>query len=761
MNIKRRQLISFAGIIVAVTLLVFPSDYRMVNLYIQSNMLEEAKSTLAPLLKKSPRNINMLNYAAQIALLEGDPFEAIHNFETIRSLKPRHIPTLKSLLHVYQAIGQSDHAIMMLQLLNQAIPQDVNLLRELINYYNYKSLTQKEYYAILKLIAIEASVHPEQTPVVTLLTDILIEFIQHQTLNHDSPYDRALVCQIYWLRETARHSPHPGNFTPLKRAIEELVAFGHSRKAIAYLEKFFEITNTRSNELHDWIHILALGTTDQQLLQNAAKWMEQFGLDTPEQLQHQALLYERLQQNEKAFSIYRKQVEIEPLNKTAILRLLNFAGSTADAVLVENGIETALNAMPDDSEICLKSIELYLWVHTPQKAYHFAKRLTLRNPGLDLVNKLLEIAPMTDSHQLQKDAVDIAMRLFPDAKAILEAVDKSNMRLNQSSESIALYQRYLQKHPEDREMKKRLGELYLANNDVTHAYRIFHELHQIDPANPGILIQYVQVARWIGKVNDTVEPLENGLAKHPENDDIRELLADALCDTNRIEDGIRHLEHIVKKTPRQSDLRRKLAKAYTRIESWEAVIDLLAPPADITGPETWTPADAQLLAQAYLAVKNGPKALKQLAYIAPDQPATPQEGLMLAMAWEYCKQPESAAKIYNRLAQMHPSDTHLLNHIGEQLLHFQHSREASFYFLKVLKLDTDNLTALNGIGQTYVQNQNLRAASNYFERYLRLNPGDSDIRYQLTDIYLILGRKNDALKQYRELKKQHDKVAMP
>ncbi len=90
-----------------------------------------------------------------------------------------------------------------------------------------------------------------------------------------------------------------------------------------------------------------------------------------------------------------------------------------------------------------------------------------------------------------------------------------------------------------------------------------------------------------------------------------------------------------------------------------------------------------------------------------------------------------------------------LARLGAEAMFNNFDTDAYDLFKAALKVNKDNYTALKGIGIILGEREEYRRAVAKFRHYNRLVPDDAEARYQLGEIYRVMGREADAVKEFR------------
>ncbi len=118
--------------------------------------------------------------------------------------------------------------------------------------------------------------------------------------------------------------------------------------------------------------------------------------------------------------------------------------------------------------------------------------------------------------------------------------------------------------------------------------------------------------------------------------------------------------------------------------------------------------------------------------------------------------------LFLNLLKKNPKDTYTLNYVSYKLaLKNQDLDFALSLIKKALKLDPDNGYFLDTIGWVEFKRKNYNKATFYLEKSISILPKSSEVLDHLGDSYLMLGRKNEAIFEWKKaIKYEKDKYTI-
>ena len=495
-----------------------------------------------------------------------------------------------------------------------------------------------------------------------------------------------------------------------------------------------------------------------------------------------ASLYLDEKQPVKAYHIYRELAKGTGNNLDYINMMAIAAVTTGNKDIMMETAELIGKLMPEDINIAKKQAEIYIAANHPERAYHiFRQKVLVSGRNKEDIYKMLETAEFTDKEEIIKEAVAKALELITDDTRISLKVAEMYLAIGNEEEAIEAYIHYLKLNPDDVNAQKRLAKLYLWTNQQKEGAELMLAIANANPGNKNAFVEAAKYAGEAGLNEQAFKLYERLYKKYPGDQSIQDDLIRLASWTNRLsyaallsgkisdndpkdfkraldagdafvamedlQKGIEYLERASALKPDDAPLRRKLAKYYGWIGSSGKRI------AELEYLESLGLLDKEeeiLLAQAYLDINDGTKALKYLKRYEKGETLQKKEGLMLAMAFGLSGKRKSAIKVYKRLAKENPEDPNFLAKLGNQALWIDYTDIALKFFEAALRKDTKNLLALKGSAQIYAGQNNLKRAIKLFAHYNRLNPDDYEAHFQLGELFFANERKTYAFKEYKK-----------
>jgi tetratricopeptide (TPR) repeat protein len=554
-----------------------------------------------------------------------------------------------------------------------------------------------------------------------------------------------------------------------------------NKEALAMLQKIYQ----EYPHNHRVLHLIAIRSLEIDDVETSIIAYEKLIAAEPGNTDYKkqlASLYLDVKQPTKAFRIYRELATGTGKNLDYINMMSIAAVNTEKKHIMIEAAELIGKLMPEDINMIKKQAEIYLAADHPERAYRILSHTVfVSGKNKEDVLKMLEVAGFTANKEIIKEAVAKASELMTDDTRISLKVAEMYLAIGNEEEAIEAYIHYLKLNPDDRNAQKRLAQLYLWNDQQKRAFelmltiananpgdksalveaakyaeeaglneqafKLYERLYKKYPGDQSIQDDLIRLASWTNK-RGYVAPLFGQISDNDPKDFKRALDAgDAFVAMEDLQKGIEYLERASALRPDDATLRRKLGKYYGWVGSLGKRI------AELEYLESLGLLDKEeeiLLAQAYLDISDGTKALKYLKQYEKGKTLQKKEGLMLAMAFGLSGKNESAVRVYKRLAKENTEDTNFLARLGNQALWTNHADIALGFFKAALRIDTTNLLALKRSAQIYADQNNIGKAIKLFTYYNRLNPDDYEAHFQLGELFFANKRNTDAFKEYKK-----------
>ncbi len=434
-----------------------------------------------------------------------------------------------------------------------------------------------------------------------------------------------------------------------------------------------------------------------------------------ELLKRRAELYVAAQAPQKALPLLSVLAARSGGDKEAVERMMEVAGFTNDPASLEKTLSEALGLRPSDQALRRRAADTFFWTEGAGESYRTQLDL-IKKPGAtrEDVFRLIELAGYTGRPEHEREAIALAAKKLrgPGVSILKESPPPYEVPASDES-AFAAVRDYLDRYPKDRAFMDLLIQHYLKSGRPGLAAPLLADLSDRAP-------------------DDFQKALDAG---------------DAYLQGDRLKNGLPYFEHASSLNPEDVSLRRRLMTYYGWVglrEKQIAQMVLLEEDGLLKEEERIQ------LAEAFLEMREGARALEILRPAEAEDPLRKREGFLLATAYEISGNKDGALAVYDRLARSHADDPSLLAELGDRALWLDRAPAALAFYEASLRRDPKNLRALKGSGLVYAWNNDPQRAAARLEEYLSLNPDDFEIRYQLGELYFADQREAEALKEHQK-----------
>ncbi|MFA6054436.1 MAG: tetratricopeptide repeat protein [Thermodesulfovibrionales bacterium] len=322
-------------------------------------------------------------------------------------------------------------------------------------------------------------------------------------------------------------------------------------------------------EIYD--RILALSPSNIPLRNKVAEIYARDGLmsEAAKQYLHVAGLYSDKEEMEKAIIFYRKVLDIQPVNKQAIIgtAVLNERiGNLAKAI---EQMKEAITLFPEDAEILLKCAELHIMAEKFDEALGYLRQVVVIEPANIRARRLIgdiyikqgdrgqawaEYLPLLDEMILEEK--------YEDAINLLESF-KDIDPLETGKRLVSLYR---QINEQDRVVGElvSLGDIFSSKGMKKEALNCYREAFTLSPDNEPLRTKVIEYEKDIAKKSITIE------AEKPVDEAIME--ADIYLRYGLFDNARDILEAFKTKEPDNVTLHLKLKSLYTETGNKEMAV---------------------------------------------------------------------------------------------------------------------------------------------------------------------------------------------
>jgi|GEM_PF-5989723 len=400
-------------------------------------------------------------------------------------------------------------------------------------------------------------------------------------------------------------------------------------------------------------------------------------------------------------------------------------------------------------------------------------------PAIDSLNVYIKDAPDDEIAYyflgkiysvLQKKEKSIAayrtaIRLRPQFVTASKALGLEYELDGQNAKAIEIYQQALVYGGNDIEVRQKLANLYLTEQNYKMALRQFDALNMMNPEDTQTVFRtallYLKLDHYkkaeklfkhLLKGGDIAQDRINFYlgALYEEENNFGAALSAFLKlapDSTYYVDAQLQAAYI---SSNKLNNDKKAASILTKAAGLEPTSQKLYLALAVQYEQMNKMADAiRILNTANRAIPNNPKILFVL-------------GIFLDKAGDE----DAGIQMMKQVLKINPNDAHAMNHIGYIYAKRKiHLNEAESLLLKAIQLEPNNPYIIDSLGWLYYQKAAYHKAEKFLQRAIKRQPDEPEILEHLADVYRKLGLYQKALQEYRRVvattKKEETKVENP
>lgn len=290
-------------------------------------------------------------------------------------------------------------------------------------------------------------------------------------------------------------------------------------------------------------------------------------------------------------------------------------------------------------------------------------------------------------------------------------------------QAVALYQKILEKHPDEAEAHRRLAEIYIEQGKIEKARPHVTQAQALAPEDPDT--HYV-----------------NG----------RFLLTQRLW-----LQAEQALEAASKEKLFDPDVQFYLAAALAQLDERDKAIDALQ---KVLSMKPDYPGVHKVLGDLYFAKKDYDNAMEAYEQAVAKTPDDAEMLEHLALAYHYRNFNDSALKTANRVLKLDPNSAGAYNILGAVAFANRQIEEAQKNFEKAISLDPSLTAPHVNLGAIYNVQGKIDKSLAEYEKALALDPGNVQVQKNLGDLYFTKGELSKALEHYRAYHNQRPDDAL-
>ena len=440
-------------------------------------------------------------------------------------------------------------------------------------------------------------------------------------------------------------------------------------------------------------------------IEGALQQALQLPLDQGEQARLVAMLYSAKQDLPKAKEYYQWAVQLDSMDVNSIFALVQLyqRQKQADSALVY--LEKMKQLIPPNSQSHQQIAEYYFQLgRLPEAIEQYSRAIELDSTN---AQALAGLALVYESQRDFRQALNIYLRLqsLPTSNPLLsQKIIGLYFNLNQPDSAIIQAESALALFPNDLQLKKILGSLYLTQRDYVQAESVFTALSEANPSDQDVIL-------YLGKI-----ALAN--KNYP------------LAET--------HFQQALNLNDTLMEAWFSLAATYLEqkkfAEAEETYEKCLQKSSDTVSVYI-------AMGLGFGRAKKYPEAEKYFQQAFQLKPSNPSILLALGNLHQQQGQTQQAEEYFLKVLDLQPDNATALNNLGylwaDQGIKLDKSLEM---LSKALKQEPDNPAFLDSYGWNLYQSGRLNEAEDYLKRARELLSTDPDVHHHLGDLYFKQGK---------------------
>lgn len=440
-------------------------------------------------------------------------------------------------------------------------------------------------------------------------------------------------------------------------------------------------------------------------IEDALQQALQLPLDQGEQVRLLAMLYSAKQDLLKAKEYYQQAVQLDSLDINSIFALVQLYQRQKQTDSASAYLEKMSRLIPPNSQSYQQVAEYYFQLgRLPEAVEHYRRAIELDSTN---AQAMAGLALVYESQREFRQALNIYQRLhsLPTSNPLLsQKIIGLYYNLNKPDSAIAQAETALVLFPNDLQLKKILGSLYLTQRDFAHAESVFTSLSQANPSDQDIIL-------YLGKIALATRNYPMAETQFQQALNLNDTLTEAwfsLAST--------YLEQ------------KKFAEAE------ETYGRYLQKSSDTVGVYI-------AMGLGYGRAKKYPEAEKYFQQALQLKPSDPSILLALGNLHQQQGQTQKAEEYFLKVMDLQPDNATALNNLGYLWADQGVKLDKSLEMIgKALKQEPDNPAFLDSYGWNLYQSGRLNEAEDYLKRARELLSTDPDVYHHLGDLYFKQGK---------------------
>lgn len=531
----------------------------------------------------------------------------------------------------------------------------------------------------------------------------------------------------------------------LRTRAEVLLGLNHPLKAYSVFERLIDGPDARVSDYERMVDA-AIASQDYLLVARTVDLALKFNPGNIALMRKGAEAWREAGKPFKAYTLYREIVAKEGLEQDVIQMLLS-ASDTQNIRLAREAADYALKVAPDNVKVIAQAGEIMLWLNSPLDSYPFYKKAAILTGGdRKYVMALVQVASNTGDKKIFRDAAETAMKLRPHDEQVAMLAAAVWAAAGDSKHAQKLIAEFAGGGRKNLDMLLKWAEFADSSGLSEEAYRIYDQLYTQGYQKKKVRKELARLAGWTNRPVVAAKYLGEISDENPKSFPMAMQAAKSYSDAAGYKKAVLYYERALSLKPDDIELKLELAKTYGFADMNTQRIKLF----NELYEAGHLPEEERIeLARAFLEERKPEAALDILEPYERLDKLPRFEGFLLASAFVQAGRGAEASAIYKRLGKEYSQDAVFLSRLGAEAMFNNFDTDAYALFKAALKINKDNHTALKGLGIILGEREEYKRAVAKFRHYNRIVPDDAEARYQLGEIYRVMGREADAAREFR------------
>ncbi|WP_415714489.1 tetratricopeptide repeat protein [Maridesulfovibrio sp.] len=449
----------------------------------------------------------------------------------------------------------------------------------------------------------------------------------------------------------------------------------------------------------------------------------------------------------KAYHVYRELLKREQ-EQQDIINMLLAASETQDLKLARQAARYAEKIAPKDVKVIAQAGEIMLWLNSPKDSYPYYKKAAIMTGGnREYVMTLIQIASYTGDKAIFRDAAETAIKLRPDDEQVALLASAVWAAAGDNEKAKLLIARFAGQGAKSLDTLHKWADFADKAGLSEEAYRIYDELYSRGYKRKEIREPLARLAGWTERPAVAAKLYAEISDENPGDFMLAGQAAKALSDAGEYIKSVDYYERALRIRPSDYELKLELAKTYGFAGK---IADQIRVFKELQAAGKLPESERIELARAYLEEREPEPALRILEPYASLNKLPRFEGFLLASALQMAGRGSEASDVYKRLKIEYNNDEVFMARLGAEALFNNFQSDAYELFEAALKINPENHTALKGLAIVYGEREQYKRAVSKYRKYLRLVPKDAEARYQLSEMYQLMGRESEAIRELKQ-----------